>query len=335
MAVTLFRDLGYLGAAKQSAKGTTVAPATFFVLRKQAFIPSQQIGEFRTGNQRDISFAVKEAFKYAGSFQTFMYANETAALLAWVMGADTKTGSADPWTHTLALADPLPYLTFEAAFYDSQIIDRIGDSKIAMLEIEAEAGKEALVNVDLLGSFVEGQGSAATVSFTNPATDGPMKLSPHSVFTLSGPTDASTIAGQIAKMKLKIDQGMDAVMGPGVIYPIALHEQARKIEYELEVYFAGEALYNLVHYGASAGTSVSDGVSTGAFDVVFTSTAASPGPERSIKLTSANIFWLTATPEFSPDGKTGKMTVKATAFRNGATLPFTAVCKNGNNTAYI
>lgn len=332
MAVTLYQDLGYLGMAKQSVKGTTVTPTTFFVLRKQAFMPAQAIQEFRTGNQRDLSFAVKESFKYAGAFQTFMYASETTKLLAWIMGLDTISGAGDPYTHTLSFQDPLPYLTSEAAFYlnASSIIDRIGDCKLASVEIEAEAEKEALVNVDILGSYVEGQSSLATVVFSNAVGDGPMKLS-YGVFTLTGPSDASTIAGQIRKMRLKVDQGLNAVFGPGQIWPIAMHEQARKIEIELDIYFSGEALYNLVHYGTSAGAAVADAVSTGSFAVTFTATAVT----RLITLTSANLFWKTAKPEFSPDGKTGRMTVMATAYRSGATLPFTAIGKNADAAAYV
>lgn len=333
MAVTLFRDLAYLGAAKQSVKGTGVAPSKFFILRKQAFMPAQKISEFRTGNQRDISFAVKEDFRYAGSFQTFLYADEGAFLLANLMGTDTKSGGSDPYTHTLSFTEPLNYLSVEAAFNESQIIDRVIDSKLGRALIEFEASKEVLLTVDVLGSNVAVQGSAATVSFSNSAGEGPMHMY-HGAFTLGGPSDATTLAAQIEKGSITIDQMLSAEYGPGQIIPIAIFEQGRKVSLKLTVKFSGPALHNLIHYGGSSGTAPSQIVGTGSFDAVFTSQAASPGPERSAKFTSAQLFWMSGKPEFSPDGNTATYDVEATAYRSGATLPFTSIFKNGVSTAY-
>lgn len=334
MTVTPYLTLGYLGLAKQSGQGSPSAPAKYPILRRQAFVPVQNFGEFRTGNQRDISIITKQDFLYAGAFQTYLYADEGASLLAWAMGADTKTGSSDPYTHTLALANGLPYLTAEASFYQDQIIDRVGDCKIAKLLIEGEARKEVMLTVNLMGGIPAVQGSASTPSFSNGAGEGPMMFY-HGAFTLSGPGDASAMQAQVQKYSIEIDQDMSAEYGPGVIYPIALVEQARKVTFKMRVMFTGDDLHRLTNYGSSSGTGVSETVGDGSFEVVHTSVAASPGPERSAKFTCGYLKWKMAQPEFDPDGKTGFMDVESIGYRSGNNLPFTAVFKNGVSTAQV
>jgi hypothetical protein len=334
MAVTPYRALSYLGLGKQSVQGAGVSPTKFPILRRQAFIPAQNVAEYRTGNVRDISFAVKQDFRYGGSFQTFLYADEGAAIMAWAMGADTKTGSSDPYTHTLALADTLPYLSAEAAFYENQIIDRVVDTKIAKLLIEAEARREVMLTVDLLGSSVAVQGSPTAPSFNNGAGEGPMTFA-QGAFTLSGPTDAATLQAQIQKLGIELDQDMSAEYGPGSVGPIALMEQGRKVTIKLTALFTSDDLHRLVHYGSSSGTAVSATVGTGSIAAAFTSVAASPGPERSCTLTSAQFFWTLSKPMFDPDGKVGTIEAEATAYRSGSTMPLSAVFKNGVSTAYI
>jgi hypothetical protein len=333
MAVSPKRALSYLGAAKQTVQGTGAAPSRFFVLRRQAFLPSQEIAEFRTGGQRDLSIFVKEKFLYAGAFQTFLYANEGGALLAWAMGADALSGVADPYTHTLTLADNLPYQTYEAAFYETSIIDRVIDSKIAKLLIEAEATKEVMLTANLLGSSVAVQASAATPTFSNGAGEGPMTFY-HGAMTLTGPSDAATLQGQIQKFSIEIDHDSSPEYGSS-LSPIAIVEQGRKVTFKMTAIYTFDPLHRLTHYGSSTGSAVSEIVATGSFAVTLTSQAASPGPERSVLLSCPLLKWTMSKPEFDADGKLGKIEAEATAYRSGATMPLSAVVKNGVSAAYI
>lgn len=329
-----FRALSYLGLGKQTVKGTGVTPTKFPILRRQAFVPVQNVNEYRTGNLRDVAFAVKEDFVYKGAFQTFLYADEGAAIMAWALGADTKTGSSDPYTHTLALADPLPWLSAEASFYETEIIDRVVDTKIAKLLVDAEARKEVVLTVDLLGSSVAVQGSAATVTFQNGAGEGPMHFA-QGAFTLGGPSDAATLQGQIQKLSIELDQDMSAEFGPGSVGPIAIMEQGRKVTIKISALFTSDDIHRLTHYGSSSGSAVSATVGTGSIVAAFTSVAASPGPERSCTLTTAQMFWTMSEPMFDPDGKVGTIEATAVAYRSGSSMPLAVVFKNGVSTAYI
>lgn len=332
MAVTLYRDLAYLGAVKQSALGSPGAPTKFFVLQNCAFIPSPKVTDFRTGNQRDIGFSVKEEWLYKGAFKTFLYADEGAALFAWLMGKDTKTGAGDPWTHTLDLSvDALPYLSFEASYFENGLIDRVQDCKIARLMLESEAGKEAMLTVDLLGGAPARQSSGATVSFSNGASEGPMMMH-QAAITLTGPTDASTLQGQVRKVTLVVDPGINPEYGPGVYAPIAQFEQARLITVKLDVLFSGDSIYRLTHFGGTSGTAPSATVGTGAFEIKYTSQAS---PEHSIDITTGYLNWKNASPTGKVDAKTGIMTIEAVAYKSGSNYPLAVVAKNGFSTAYV
>lgn len=327
--------LAYLGMIKQSAQNSPGVPTTFFIIKKQEFMATQDVVEHRLGNQRDIGYTTKEKFLFAGAFETPLFANEGAFLTAAAMGADTKTGAGDPYQHALSFADPLPYYTTEVAWYNSNLIERVIDSKVARWQLMYEAGgKEAIIRAGLMGCTVAVQSSPLTPSFSNGAGEGPMK-GDQCVFTLTGPSDASTIAAQIQKLQIDLDQGVVDQPGPGQISPIALPEEGRRIGITGTALFTSDALHRLGFYGSSSGSSVSAVPATGSVDFTFTSQAASPGPERSARFTTPNLVWKLTKPMFDPDGKTGLIDFEAVAYRSGATLPFTATFKNGVSTAYI
>jgi hypothetical protein len=332
MPPTLFRSLGSLGLGKQTVQGTGVAPTKFPKLSKSAFIPVPKVTDYRNGNNRDFAFSTKDEFAYKGAFETFMYADEATALLAYIMGKDTVTGAGDPWTHTLDLTvDALPYLSAQAQYYENQIIDRVIDTKLIKLALAADVGKPAMLTGDLLGGSVLAGGSPAVVSFTDGAGEGPMMFY-HQTITLTGPSDFATIQGQIQKISLDIDQGGNAEYGPGQVYPIAVFEQGRIVTLKLQTLFSGPAWHNLINYGGSAGTTVSQVVTTGTFETKFTSQAA---PERSIDLNCPLLHWHLDNPQMMPDGKSGLFDVTAIGYRSGATLPLTVIGKNGVATPYV
>lgn len=336
--VTPKLGLSYLALVKQTAQNTPVAPTTansgkHFILLEQSFKPSQDVTVRRTGNQRDFSFAFKNAFVFGGSFQTYLYADEGAALLAWLMGTDTRTGASDPWTHTLSMTEPLPYLTCEVSWYQNSLIERVTDCKIAKIELDFVARKEVILTVHLLGCSVAVQSSPLTVAFNNGAGEGPARHA-DSVFTITGPTDGATIAGEIQSLKLTIDQGVMDQPGPGQVYPIALVEEGREISIKGKAMFTSDNLHRLTFYGTSAGAAVSSVVATGSMSVTATCQAPAVGPERSALFTVGQLFWTLSNPMFDMDGKTGMLDFEATGYRSGANLPLTAVFKNGVSTQY-
>lgn len=330
MAVTVFRNLGYLGFSRETTQGTPVAPASFVKLRKQMFMISQEFEDIRNGNVEDINNSVKKFLSYKGAFQTYLYPDEGGRLLTGALGKDVVSGAGDPWTHTITLLDALPFYTFEADFNSDQIIDRITDCKIDTFKLTAQAGELADLDISLFGCNPIGQGSPATVTFTDGVSEGPMVMH-QGVFTLTGPTDATTLQGQIQQLMLTISRNITVVKGPGSLVPIYLIEGVRKFDLRLVVEFSGPNIYQLTHFGANAATTASPTTGTGSLVAKFTSQAA---PEHSIQITAPQFSFQHAAPAFSPSGELAVMTVDAVGYRSGATLPLSVIVKNAIATQF-
>ncbi len=219
------------------------------------------------------------------------------------------------------------------SWYQNSLIERVIDCKIAKIEITFEARKEIMLTVHLLGCSVAVQSSPQTPSFTNVVSgngEGPMRFA-DSTFTLTGPADAATVALEVQKLVITIDQGVVDMPGPGQTGPIALVEEGRKISYKGTAMFTSDAIHRLTFYGASAGTTIASAPSTGSLVAVA---ATSASPARSATFTINQNFWTLTKPMFDLTGKTGTIDFEATAYRAGATLPMTAVFLNGYNTSY-
>lgn len=336
MPVTVFRRLGYVGAAKQASQGTGVAPTKFWKLVKHALVPSQKIGYYRDGNVRDLTFGLKELINFAGAIQTYLYADEGAALLAWALGLDTISGVADPYTHTLSFVDSLPWLSVEVGYYmDSggviQLTDRVIDTKVGKLTVDAEATKPALLTADFVGMTSAKQVAPATVTFNDtPATQGPSTFL-QGVFTITGPTDAATLQLQVQKAKIEVDQKLLPVPGPNSVVPIALLEQARQVNLTFDAAFSGPSIYQLAYYGAAAGTAPAAALGSGTLDLKFTAAAA---PEHSQDFNLAALDFTIVKLEINPDAGLAMASVTAQPRRSGATYPLAVICKNAFATSY-
>lgn len=332
MAVTAYRSLGYAGFAKQSALGSGAAPTAFLKNISAGFTPKPTVKDWRNGNVLDVGFSSKEAFHYGGPMKSFLYASEGAKMLAWAMGADSVSGAGDPYTHAITLANSIPPISVEMSYFESQIIDRVLDCKIDKLLLEAIAGQHCELTTNWLGSSVAVQGSAATVTFTDATGNGPLQMSQGVITLTAGPSDFATLAGQIKKLSFEINRNISIEHGPGQLGPIYLLEQGRTINIKIQALFSGPAVYNLTHYGGSAGTALSAVLGTGSIVAKFTGQAS---PEKSIQLTVNNMFYEDAQPNYDPEGKTALIDITCVGFRSGATLPLVVSALNADSAVYV
>jgi len=154
---------GYLGIAKQTAKGTGIVPDKFVRLSAAETIEMlQEIGVFREleGDQM-VSNIVKNIHKPDGTFSFFARPDLAAAILAWVLGADTPVGTG-PTVHTIIHANTIPWLTIEK-YLDT--VERITDCKIEQVIIEGNSGQPISIEVSFYGITPGIEASPATPTY--------------------------------------------------------------------------------------------------------------------------------------------------------------------------
>lgn len=317
---------GYVGIAKQSAKGTAVAPSTFVrFLSAVKADPELDISVFPEGGGgfTDIT-AQKQFHKHDGGFELYARPSVAAKLFAFALGADTVVGTAAPYTHTIIPARPLPYLTIERGMKTNLITDRIQDCMINGLKLEGEAGKPLKLSLDFLGIQAALQGTGASDTYETDSFFTFMS----GAFTLLG-TGAFT---RITKFGLGLSNNVD-----GGIQTVEVHREALQalllgltLDFEV-VYDSADTNYADIFYGG--GTSVVDTVKTGAVTLDFTYGAGAALRELKVEIPLLN-YKAIGTPAPAATPATLRQAVAGVATKGAGEL-ITVTSKNADAAAYI
>lgn len=139
---------GYIGIAKQAAKGSFVmAPDVYVKYQEDTFQPENEVAFLREGGDDElIGAAVKNMHLEKWGFKCLARPDITAYLIAWLLGADDITGTGDPFTHVFT-RDVRDWLTIRRLIAPGQI-QILTDAKIESITFEMEAGKEVVLTVE-------------------------------------------------------------------------------------------------------------------------------------------------------------------------------------------
>lgn len=331
--VTTKRRLGYLGLKKETTPGTGVAPQYFYKPSGDVLVQqSQTLMEIRNGNQRDLTAHVKTEIHEAGNFKALWYASEGAALLAYSLGADAVTGASDPYTHTITLADNIPYISVEQGIAENSAVLRGVGCKVADLTMDVAVNEPAYLTATILGVTEDDSQSAASVTFTDSTANGPFMFNQGTV-TFTGPTDASTLQAQMVRCQVKLMQAARQIPVVGYITPQAVLEEARTVEGSVEFVWTGPSIYELAYNGGASATAPSATVGSGS--LAFT-LATGASPARSVAVTLANVDFLeVSAPRINADASEATVTATFRAKRVSSTMPISVVALNGDSAAYV
>lgn len=140
--------------AKQSAAGTPATTYDFSVpLYGGLPRPMQDIQDFEVADGDPFRPGrYKQRMWGEGSIEFGAFPDSAARLINAHLGADAKTGSADPWTHTLTRSTP-QWMTFwvRRTLVDGSFkYDRYDDCIVKVIEISAGAGRPLKLMADIL-----------------------------------------------------------------------------------------------------------------------------------------------------------------------------------------
>ena len=148
------RNKGYLGVAIQATKGTALAPSKFIKYNGgTTMTPEITFEQYNEGGDSQYpGVTLKERHNPNGDFELLARPAITGLLFAGLLGKDTTTGEAAPYTHTIIPEDPadMPWLTIERSIA-GKIIERVKDARITEMQISGEAGKPITISATYQG----------------------------------------------------------------------------------------------------------------------------------------------------------------------------------------
>jgi hypothetical protein len=143
---------GYLSISDQASKGTPIAydaVKAYVKYLEESFATEHDIQQLREGGDGEvIAGSIKNLHKEKFAFKLYARPQIIAYLMAWTLGADSKSGGSDPYTHEITrLADGRKYLTLFRKL-NTSVIQKLYDAKIETITLEMEAGKPVMVTVE-------------------------------------------------------------------------------------------------------------------------------------------------------------------------------------------
>lgn len=281
-----------LAIAKQSAKGT---PAVLAGFRTRAtgddVAPTRNVPDLpETGTNRLPRTSFVASLGVEGSPAMGLREEIAGLLLFGALGSKSVSGSADPWTHTITPAVALPYFTIWRMLGEL-IWEKFVDCKISQLEIVSEAEQALIMTATIVGTKATALSSAV---YATEATAAPLAGAGDAGTGLyvhhhgSGLLLVETAAiSRMERVAVTINNNAQRLYGDSV-FADDVSEGAQEITIATRQRVAATevALYNRLHYGASAPSSGTDAVGTilelgaGGLDLMWRRQAA---PERSVR----------------------------------------------------
>lgn len=205
----LVSSKGYLAVSDQASKGTPIAyDAVKLYLKylEESFATEIDMMNLREGGDDELmSTSVKNLHKEKFGFKVYARPQVLAYMISWFLGADTKSGAGDPYTHVLTRASAgRKYLTFYRKL-DTNKIQQMYDAKIESIMIEGEAGKPITLSIEGNGCNVAFTSSAGTESYET--DDMFVFYDGNGRFTIDGSTTTDIKKFSI-KMTIKSQEGL-------------------------------------------------------------------------------------------------------------------------------
>lgn len=310
---------GYVGIGKQAAKGTAVAPTKFLRLSSaESIVQSQEVIEDRTlSGDQELDIIHKIGHNPDGSFQNFARPDLGAFLLAMILGADTISGAAAPYTHTLTRANTIPWLSIERKLTDAE---RIADCKLNQLVISGESGNPVLMDCSFLGVDCSIETAASPSYETN---------EPFMFFDTGSYILDSGAVTTVNSFTITVNRNLERIKTNSYKWDDIL-ETAFDIEVALRLKYEDNAQYKAILFGGA--TALTDVLDDGSLAIDLTYGAGADLKQFKIEIPA--LKHLDAEKHLDPDPKAVYLDMRSKAVKSASEI-ITATCQNAVATAYI
>lgn len=317
-------NIGWLLAAKQSAKGTaatpTLASATKVPYAGGNIAPRREINTLsETDSSRDRGVAYASVGGVEGSPEFYVRDASIGAYLYYALGTAAKTGTTNI-THTITAGSAtLPYVTFWRNI-GNVLYEQFEDCKVGSLQISAEAGQPLTATAGIMGRKSKSLAGVAPVE----TVAVPLESSTVYNFNNATVTLAGSATALVRSFELGIENNLQMQQTDDFV-PYDIYEGTREISLGFDLIFEDLAEYNKFHY-ASATPTTGDAQS----GVIYTTAAVFDfplGANNAVKFTLPSIAYEEFPVEPQAGGDPVVVSVRAVGQRSGSAL-LTAEVKN-------
>jgi hypothetical protein len=298
---------------KQSAKGTPVTAFTddlFFT--GGSLEPTREIDQLsETDSNRHEGEDFVQQTAASGSPECYVRDASIHHILQSAMGTLVTSGSTN-FTHTLSLANTIPYYTFGRSL-GGILFQEFDDCKVNELTISADTASPLTATIDFMGRsatrlVADGPGAIPAASTVAPFTFNEATVTLGGVATSLISSFEVTITNSVS-----LQQTDDAI-------PYDVVEGKREITFAYDMIFEDMVEYNKFHTGTGAGTTQSNSVYTTSLDFLF-----SHGVNNSLDVSSTKVAYEEFPVEPDAGGDPITVAVRARHQRSGT---FAAIVKN-------
>ena len=299
--------------AKQTAKGATPAAYSddlFFT--GGSLEPTRDLDQLsETDSNRHEGENYIQQTSAGGTPECYVRDASIHHILNAAMGSTVDSGSTN-FTHTVSLANSLPYYTFGRNI-GGILFQRFDDCKVNELVISADTASPLTASIDFVGRSVTRTAVDTTPTVPAPATVAPFTFNEATV-TLGG-----SATSLISSFEVTITNSVTRQQTDDAI-PYDIVEGKREITFGWDYIFEDMNEYNNFHTGTTSGTTQANTVFTEAIQFDF-----AHGVNNGLTLSSTKV----AIEEFpvEPDAGGDPITVAVRA-RHQRSGTFQAVVKN-------
>lgn len=313
------RALARVGIAKQTAKGTPNANATFaFGVRSGAVVTTaitQDREDLTVVDQLVAPHANREGVLPGAGWTTRVFPESAPLLVFGALGAITTAG-VGPFTHTIVPATALPYLTVFGELAGE--IARIDDAKVDELTISWAGLSPPEVEAKLLGTAINFGSTFGTVGANEARAQ---YLTPAGGTYKLDVASATPVTARITDGSVKIGNGLVPELLSDDVLPDDVFEGTKVLDVSLKLMPADFTDWRKAVTGAAAGTSVSKVPVYGSFEFEFVS-----GTDK-LKFAATRVAFAVEFPDADPSGGPVEVTAEGQIVlpASGAALTVTAI----------
>lgn len=324
-----------LAFAKQSAKGTPATAATFRIplvggtVRPQRTVEIlEETGTSRVRTQSNVMRAAVE-----GNPEYAVRPDALGLLLYAVLGAKAVAGAGDPYTHTFTNAAEQPWLTFWRQLENLKY-EKFVDCKVTQLVLTSDNSvnglRAAMTVMGLSANHLDSATYATEVDVDEEAGAPFMHYDGQGALGVEAPISAIERVALTINNQSTMQQG-DSHLG----YDVA--EGILDLSVEVRALWENVSEYNRFHYGSATPTDGDEAtkdvieLASSYLDFLWTRVAASPGPERSLRIQSGNRVQIRSLDGIEPNTNNDpvKKTTTYGLMRVASGSELTATLKNG------